>query len=175
MLGGPNGAAGLPKVVHRLDRETSGVIVMALDAEAHRQLSRQFEQRTVHKRYIAVVHGVVEADSGAIELPMRKDRTPGAGPRHMIDHEQGRAARTLWRVLERYHDRTRLELEPITGRSHQLRLHLKSIGHPILGDDLYAAPPVVAMSGRLLLHAESLSFTHPASGRAMTVDAPCPF
>ncbi|MHC4448156.1 MAG: RluA family pseudouridine synthase [Planctomycetota bacterium] len=175
MLGGPNGAAGLPKVVHRLDRETSGVIVMALDAEAHRQLSRQFEQRTVHKRYIAVVHGVAEADSGAIELPMRKDRTPGAGPRHMIDHEQGRAARTLWRVLERYHDRTRLELEPITGRSHQLRLHLKSIGHPILGDDLYAPPPVVAISGRLLLHAESLSFTHPATGRAMTVDAPCPF
>ena len=148
---------------------------MALEAEAHRRLSRQFEQRTVHKRYIAVVHGVVEADTGAIDLPIRKDRAPGAGPRHMIDHEQGRAARTLWRVLERRGDRTRLELEPITGRSHQLRLHLRSIGHPIVGDDLYAPPPVAGMANRLLLHAESLSFNHPATGRAMTIDARCPF
>lgn len=170
-------AAGFPgaRIVHRLDRDTSGVIVMALDAEAHRELSRQFQDREVEKRYIAVVHGVVEADEGEIDLPLRKDLDAAPVPRHIVDHEHGRRALTRFAVLERGADRTRLRLRPITGRSHQLRVHLKEIGHPILGDDLYAPAGVVAMADRLLLHAESLWLVHPGTGAPMTFTAECGF
>jgi tRNA pseudouridine32 synthase/23S rRNA pseudouridine746 synthase len=164
------------RIVHRLDRETSGIIAMALDADTHRDLSRQFEQREVDKRYVAVVAGLVERDEGEIELPLRKDLDPPTpGPRHIVDHEQGRPALTHYRVVARDGDRTRLELRPLTGRSHQLRVHLEAIGHPILGDDLYAPPDVVAASDRLLLHAQTLALTHPATGQRMTFEAPCPF
>ncbi|MHC5023275.1 MAG: RluA family pseudouridine synthase [Planctomycetota bacterium] len=161
------------RIVHRLDRDTSGVIVMAFDAEAHRELSRQFHDREVAKTYVAVVDGVVEADCGEIDRPLRKDLD--RPPRQVIDPVRGRHAMTRWRVLERGRDRTRLLLEPVTGRSHQLRLHLQSIGHAILGDDLYAPPAVVAMSDRLLLHARSLSIVHPSNGAPMTFESPCPF
>ena len=164
------------RIVHRLDRETSGVMVMALDADTHRNLSRQFERREVVKRYVAVVAGLVERDEGEIDLPLRKDLDPPTpGPRHIVDHQQGRPALTHYRVLARDDDRTRLELSPRTGRSHQLRVHLEAIGHPILGDDLYAAPGVVAMADRLLLHAQTLSLTHPTTGEQMTFESPCPF
>ena len=163
------------RIVHRLDRDTSGVIVMALDAEAHRELSRQFHDREVRKIYIAIVHGVVEQNEGEIDLPMCKDMDPGNAPRQIIDHEQGRPAVTEYRVLERDADRTRLELRPITGRSHQLRLHLQSIGHPILGDNLYAPRDVQAMADRLRLHAQSLWLVHPGTAEPMTFEAPCPF
>ena len=164
------------RIVHRLDRDTSGVIVMALDADAHRELSRQFEQREVTKRYVAVAAGRVDSDKSEIDLPLRKDLDPPtSGPRHIVDHRLGRPARTSYRVLERHADRTRLELRPLTGRSHQLRVHLSAIDHAILGDDLYAPPEVVAMSNRLLLHAESLSIVHPSSGDPMTFHSPCPF
>lgn len=161
------------RIVHRLDRDTSGVIVMAFDAEAHRELSRQFHDREVEKRYIAVVDGQTASDEGEIDLPMRKDMENP--PRHLIDHEQGRPALTRWRVIERMADHTRLELRPVTGRSHQLRLHLLSMGHPILGDDLYAPPPVLARSSRLLLHALSLAIVHPGNAAPMTFTAECPF
>jgi tRNA pseudouridine32 synthase/23S rRNA pseudouridine746 synthase len=165
-----------PRIVHRLDRETSGVIVMALDTEAHRDLSRQFERRETAKRYVAVVAGLVAQDAGDIDLPMRKDMDPSApGPHHIIDHVHGRPALTRYRVLARDGDRTRLELRPVTGRSHQLRVHLSAVGHPILGDDLYAPPDAIAMADRLLLHAETLSITHPATGKRMTFTSPCPF
>lgn len=163
------------RIVHRLDRDTSGVIIMALDSEAHRELSRQFQDREVQKTYIAIVNGQVELDQGEINLPMRKDMEVGSKPLQIIDHEQGRSAVTKYRVVERLEDRTRLELTPITGRSHQIRLHLKTIGHPILGDDLYAPQEVQAMAERLLLHAEKLWVVHPGTAEPMTFEVPCPF
>jgi len=164
------------RIVHRLDRETSGVIVMALDAESHRALSRQFEQRLVDKCYIAVVAGVVKADDGEIDLPLRKDLDPPRpGPRHIVDHVHGRPALTRYHVLRRDPDRTRVEARPQTGRSHQLRVHLDAVGHAILGDDLYAPPEVVAMADRLLLHAQAISITHPRTGERLDFKSPCPF
>jgi tRNA pseudouridine32 synthase/23S rRNA pseudouridine746 synthase len=164
---------GGARIVHRLDRETSGVIVMPLDADSHRALGRQFETRQVEKRYVAVVHGHVEGDSGSIDLPLRKDMD--RPPRHMVDCDLGRPALTHYRVLSRDGDRSRLELRPTTGRSHQLRVHLSAIGHPILGDDLYAPPEVASRATRLLLHAESLTIAHPQNGERLTFTCPCPF
>ena len=161
------------RIVHRLDRDTSGVIVMARDAEAHRALSIQFQDRIVDKTYVGVVAGAVDGDDGEIDRPIRKDHDDP--PRQIVDHVLGRASITRWRVLERGDDRTRLELRPITGRSHQLRLHLASIGHPILGDDLYAPPASRDAADRLLLHATSLSIVHPTTAAPMTFGAPCPF
>jgi len=174
-------AAAYPgaRIMHRLDRDTSGVIIMARDAEAHRELSRQFHDREVSKTYIAIVAGVMSGDSGVIDLPMRKDMDPANAPRQVIDHAEGRPAITHWWVQRRETidgiDRTRVLLKPVTGRSHQLRLHLKSIGHPILGDDLYAPSAVLAMADRLMLHAQSLTLVHPQTASLMTFEAPCPF
>ena len=174
-------AAAYPgaRIVHRLDRDTSGVIIMARDAESHRELSRQFHDREVSKTYIAIVAGVMSGDSGVIDLPMRKDMDPANAPRQVIDHAEGRPAITHWWVQRRETidgiDRTRVQLKPVTGRSHQLRLHLKSIGHPILGDDLYAPSAVLAMADRLMLHAQSLTLVHPQTASLMTFEAPCPF
>lgn len=159
-------------VVHRLDRDTSGLIVMALDIDAQRNLNRQFAERAVQKRYVAVVYGRPE-EEGTIELPMRKDFEHP--PRHMIDNVLGRPARTRWRVIERHADRTRLSVVPVTGRSHQIRVHLATLGHPILGDNLYAHPTALALAPRLLLHAEQLSLAHPTDGRSLTWTAACPF
>lgn len=168
-------AAAYPgaRIVHRLDRDTSGVMVMARDAEAHRHLSIQFQDRRVRKAYLAVVSGRLEDDTGIVDLPIRKDLDDP--PRHIVDRERGRPSKTEWRVLERLDGRTRVELLPLTGRSHQLRLHMKAVDHPILGDDLYAPPDVLAMADRLLLHAASLSFAHPETAAWMTFEAECPF
>ena len=163
------------RILHRLDRDTSGVIVLAFDAEAHRELSRQFHDREVTKKYIAIVDGVVTDAAGRIDLPMRKDMDPRNAPRQVIDHAEGRSAITDWWVLECYADRTRLLLQPLTGRSHQLRLHLKMLGHPILGDDLYAPARVLAMADRLMLHAWTLELVHPSTAAPMRFEAPCPF
>jgi tRNA pseudouridine32 synthase/23S rRNA pseudouridine746 synthase len=163
------------RIVHRLDRDTSGVIIMARDAEAHRELSRQFHDREVSKTYIAIVAGVMQEDSGVIDLPMRKDMDPANAPRQVIDHAEGRAAITHWWAQQRMGDRTRVLLKPITGRSHQLRLHLRCLGHPILGDDLYAPANVHAMAERLMLHAQSLTIVHPEKARLVTFEAPAPF
>lgn len=161
------------RIVHRLDRDTSGVMILARDAEAHRALSIQFQDRLVEKRYIAVAAGRFAEDEGVIDLPIRKDLDDP--PRQRIDLAHGRPSTTRWRVLERERDRTRLELTPETGRSHQLRLHLRTIGHPILGDDLYAPPHLRALADRLQLHALMLRIVHPSTGRPMTFEAPCPF
>jgi tRNA pseudouridine32 synthase/23S rRNA pseudouridine746 synthase len=171
------------RIVHRLDRDTSGVILMAFDAEAHRELSRQFHDREIGKTYIAIVAGILKDDSGVINLPMRKDMDPANAPRQVIDHAEGRPAITQWWVQQRLSDEkyksiggaTRLLLKPITGRSHQLRLHLKHIGHPILGDDLYAPADVLALADRLMLHAQSLTIVHPETASLMTFEAPAPF
>jgi len=166
-------------IVHRLDRETSGVIVLALNPDTHRALGMQFERRQTEKTYIAVAAGAYEHDEGEIDLPMRPDIDNR--PRSIIDPVQGRAALTRWRVLERSPTfdgsppTTRLELSPHTGRTHQLRLHLSAIGRPILGDSLYAPPEVRAMSPRLMLHAQTLIVTDPGSGERLRLHAPCPF
>lgn len=153
-------------VVHRLDRDTSGLIVMALTADAQRELSRQFAAREVDKVYRAVVFGSPSDDAGLVDLPLRKDFD--RPPRHMVDPVQGRPAQTRWRVVERFADRTLVEAEPVTGRSHQIRIHLAALDHPILGDPLYAHDAALRMADRLLLHSERLTLTHPRTGERMT-------
>jgi len=165
-------------VVHRLDRDTSGLMLMALDAAAQRDLSRQFEQRHVKKHYRCIVRGVPERSSGLVDLPIARD--PARPPRYQIDHETGRPSQTHWRVLERLGDRARLDVEPITGRSHQIRLHLATLGHPILGDPLYGdgetpADCETSLAPRLLLHATLLAVTHPADGQRVEWRSVCPF
>jgi len=157
--------------VHRLDQVTSGLMLYARGRTAQAALSTQFEQRRVGKRYEAVVEGMVEDDAGEIALPLICD-WPNR-PKQKVDHEHGKPALTRWRVLARdaVAGRTRVELEPITGRSHQLRLHMASLGHPIAGDVLYGATP----AARVHLHACRLAFVHPATGAAMTFASPCPF
>lgn len=159
--------------VHRLDMDTSGIMVMALNKEAHRHISKQFENKTLKKSYICLVAGVVGMDAGKIDLPLRCD-WPNR-PLQMVDHDLGKKALTHWRVLERLDEVSRLELIPVTGRSHQLRVHCLSMGHPILGDRFYAPPEVIAKSKRLCLHAEMLELDLPASGMRKMFKAPCPF
>ncbi len=151
------------KIVHRLDMDTSGLMVLALNADVHRALSRQFQERETSKTYQAISAGLPSAEQGSINLPMRCDWD--RRPLQMIDFKQGKSAQTHWKTLQQSNDQFLVELTPITGRSHQLRLHMKSLGHPILGDNLYADPITLKMSSRLLLHATSLSFTHPVSGQ----------
>ena len=162
-------------VVHRLDMSTSGLMLLARGAAVQRQLSIAFAQRAVHKRYLAVVRGQVAADAGEIALPLMADWPKR--PMHKVDHAHGKPSLTRYRVLARdaAAGTTRLELEPVTGRTHQLRVHLLAIGHPIVGDALYAPAPVCALSGRLLLHASALGFTHPQSGAPMTFESSAPF
>lgn len=163
-------------IVHRLDMGTSGVLVFGRGAGPQRTLSIAFAERRVDKRYIAVIAGSPAADEGTVELPLICD-WPNR-PRQMVDHDRGKPSTTRWRVLERAADgrTTRVELIPLTGRSHQLRVHMQSIGHPIVGDELYAPPQVQAMAPRLLLHAECLTLPHPADeGRTVILHAPCPF
>jgi tRNA pseudouridine32 synthase/23S rRNA pseudouridine746 synthase len=162
-------------VVHRLDMATSGLFLMARGAEMQRRLNRVFEQREVAKRYEAVVTGHVAADAGTIQAPIGADWPDR--PRQKVDAEHGRPSVTHWQVLARDAEagRTRLALEPVTGRTHQLRVHLQSIGHPILGDSLYASPAVEALAPRLLLHATRLQLAHPATGESLVLASPAPF
>jgi tRNA pseudouridine32 synthase/23S rRNA pseudouridine746 synthase len=158
--------------VHRLDMATSGLMVFARGAEAHRTLSKSFAERQISKRYIAVVAGRLEGQ-GEVDLPLITD-WPNR-PRQKIDHEIGKPSLTRWRALAHDGATTRVELEPVTGRSHQLRVHMMAIGHPILGDVFYASADIEALSPRLLLHAERLSLPHPVSGEAMDFRSPAPF
>jgi tRNA pseudouridine32 synthase/23S rRNA pseudouridine746 synthase len=165
-------------IVHRLDMATSGLMVMARGAAAQRALSQSFAAREVNKRYIAVVAGRLQAPQqewGTIDLPIIVD-WPNR-PLRIIDPLNGKPSLTRWRVLG--HDEsgstTRVELEPVTGRSHQLRVHLRELGHPILGDALYAPPGVQDLAMRLLLHAWSLRFMHPVTGEALAFERPAPF
>ena len=162
-------------VVHRLDMSTSGLMLFARCALAQRNLSIAFAAREVNKRYVAVADGLVEQDSGEIDLPLMAD-WPNR-PKQKWDREQGKPSLTRYRVLVRDEAArtTRLELEPVTGRAHQLRLHLLSLGHPILGDALYAPPQVQARASRLLLHASALRFAHPVSGAPMAFESAAPF
>jgi tRNA pseudouridine32 synthase/23S rRNA pseudouridine746 synthase len=173
-------------VVHRLDMATSGLWLMARGADMQRRMSDAFAQREVGKRYVAVVAGLLETPAASadgwslIDLPLAAD-WPNR-PRRIVDHEKGKPSQTRWQVVESLPPppgeragTTRLELEPLTGRSHQLRVHLQAMGHPILGDTLYAPTDVQAQSPRLLLHATQLRFTHPATGEALAFSSACPF
>lgn len=159
-------------VVHRLDMATSGVMVMALTKAAQRELNRQFQQRLTAKRYIALVQGQPQANIGSIELPLICD-WPNR-PKQKVCFEHGKPSLTHFRVLQRYSEYSRLELEPVTGRSHQLRVHMQAIGHPILGDKFYATTNTPT-APRLQLHAAELMLWHPVSGAPLQFAAVCPF
>jgi len=152
-------------LVHRLDRDTTGLMVFACTREAQRHLGRQFERRLVRKEYQAIVHGEVREANGVIDAPMKKDWTRNDPPVYVIDHERGKSAITRWRREWVHAGFSGVRLFPETGRSHQLRVHLLSIGHPIAGDPIYAPP---GSPPGLRLHAANLSFLHPASGEAMS-------
>ena len=168
-------------VVHRLDMGTSGLMLMARSPDTQRALSQAFAQRLVHKRYAAIVSGAMAAPVdaidgwGQIDLPILVDWA--RRPLRKIDAENGKPSLTRWRITEpcQAGNTTRLLLEPVTGRSHQLRVHLRALGHPIVGDLLYAPPPVAAAADRLLLHACSLAFAHPLSGQWMSFESPALF
>lgn len=160
-------------LVHRLDLDTSGVMVFALTRHAQRVLGAQFEGRQTKKVYRARLWGHLDPKEGRVDLPLIVD-WPNR-PRQHVNHETGKPAQTDWRVLGHDPDgTTRVRLYPLTGRSHQLRVHMQSLGHPILGDPLYAEGLARAFP-RLMLHAESLRLRHPDSGKGMTFSAPCPF
>lgn len=165
-------------VVHRLDLATSGVIVIAKTRDANRKLSRQFQERRVEKLYEAVVEGVPADGQGLIDLPLICD-WPNR-PRQIVDHSQGKPSQTAWQALEpaQVGGRvgTRVRLRPLTGRSHQLRVHLAEIGHPIFGDRFYASPDGADAAERLLLHARDLQLVHPEDdNRILRFQAPYPF
>ncbi len=167
-------------IVHRLDMATSGLMLMARGISMQRALSQLFERREVHKRYLAVVEGHPEQAPGPdgwglIDLPIVVDWP--RRPLRIIDAERGKPSQTRWRTVafSEATNSTRIELEPVTGRSHQLRVHLQALGHPILGDALYAPEAVAAKATRLLLHASVLRFEHPASGALLAFENPPDF
>lgn len=153
-------------IVHRLDMETSGLMVLALREDSHRALSKQFEKRQVQKTYIARVAGQMSAKTGEIDLPLMKDWPKR--PLQKVDAENGKPSLTHWRCLELEQHASRLQLTPLTGRTHQLRVHLNAIGHPILGDLLYGTAQSRAGADRLQLHASTLSFDHPETGEHLS-------
>lgn len=161
------------RIVHRLDMDTSGVMVLALNAAAHRHLGLQFERRKTQKTYMARVWGQLAEDEGEVDLPLICD-WPNR-PKQMVCHERGKPALTRWQVLARNDKATRVRLFPLTGRSHQLRVHMLALGHPILGDRFYAEGGALKASARLALHAEELTLHHPQDGRLVTFRAECPF
>lgn len=166
-------AATGPLIVHRLDMDTSGLIVLGLDPDAQRDLSGQFERREVDKAYTALVEGIVRGNSGSIGVPMRTDIDNR--PYQIIDHVHGKPALTHWSMLSIETDRTRLRMVPHTGRTHQLRLHAAHIGHPIIGDVLYGPITDRATAGRLMLHASELAFREPGTNRPVRFESRPPF
>ena len=159
-------------LVHRLDCDTSGVMIFARTKQAQGFLGQEFEKRRAKKTYVARVMGEMAEDSGHVDLPLGAD-WPNR-PRQMVSHEHGRPAQTDWQVIGRAPGETRVRLSPLTGRSHQLRVHMLALGHPILGDPIYATGAARAYP-RLMLHAETLGLHHPRSGDWVEFTAPCPF
>lgn len=161
------------RVVHRLDYATSGLMVLALTLEAQRDISRSFQERKTDKLYQAIISGKPSEKQGSVDLPLICDWENR--PLQIVDHEHGKNALTHWKVTGEDSKGTRVELTPITGRSHQLRVHMQAMGHPIIGDRFYADEDSKALSDRLLLHAERLSFPHPETGKVVEFTVPCPF
>lgn len=159
-------------LVHRLDRDTSGVMIFALTPHAQRHLGLQFEKRQTKKTYVARVAGQVADKTGTVDLPLIVD-WPNR-PKQMVCHETGKQAITDWRVMRSTADETRLRLMPKTGRSHQLRVHMRALGHPILGDPFYATDAARDYP-RLMLHSETFQFRHPDGGQGTRITAKAPF
>lgn len=164
-------------IVHRLDAATSGLVLFARSLEMLRRMSLAFEQRTVGKEYVAIVEGHVAQNEGEIDLPLCEDAANR--PRQIVDPVHGRRALTRYRVLARLGEGveacTRVALKPVTGRAHQLRVHLLALGHPILGDPLYAPPASVARFARMHLHATRIAFIHPRTRVPLQFESPVPF
>ncbi len=165
-------------IVHRLDMDTSGLLLLARGKDMQRQFSDLFLHRQIDKRYVAVVHGLMPHDEGLVDLPLITD-WPNR-PRQKVDHEIGKPSQTRYVVVQRDEQAqtTRVELEPITGRSHQLRVHMLALGHPIVGDPLYAQGlpgPNAGRVSRLMLHAARLNLQHPVTGASMNIDCSVPF
>lgn len=158
-------------LVHRIDKEVSGILVIAKDTESLRFLAKQFEKRTIDRRYQALVKGVIKNDFGLIDLPIGRSRTDRK--KMQVRRDNAREARTKYKVLKRYKDITHLEIKLMTGRTHQIRVHLSYLGHPILGDTKYGGGSEL-IKGRIALHAASLSFTHPVTGEKMTFKSSLP-
>ncbi|SHI49151.1 tRNA pseudouridine32 synthase / 23S rRNA pseudouridine746 synthase [Malonomonas rubra DSM 5091] len=162
-------------IVHRLDMSTSGLLVLARNRQSHRLLNKQFSERKVKKTYLAVVSGKLQSIRGSVNFPLICD-WPNR-PKQIVDQNQGKPALTHYQVLDydESSDTSRIELTPITGRTHQLRVHMQALGHPILGDDLYADEKTYHQADRLLLHACRLEFSHPQTGEALNFWLPPPF
>ena len=162
-------------IVHRLDFGTSGLLVVALNKQINAHISLQFQQRTVNKSYTAMLYGHLAEDSGSIELPIAKDKLNF--PLQKICYETGKPAVTHYQVIERLQQpfATRVLFKPVSGRTHQLRIHSREIGHAILGCDLYASDEAFFMAQRLMLHASHIDFDHPVSGERIFGNSPCPF
>ena len=160
-------------VVHRLDMATSGIMLMPLQKQTHRVLSSYFQQRLIKKRYLARVYGIPKTESGEVNLPLIVDWENK--PKQKVDFEHGKKSQTFWRVLGTKENESLIELKPITGRSHQLRVHMLSMDHPILGDRLYAHSDALAMADRLQLHANEICFEHPDTGKPMHFVSQCEF
>ena len=161
------------QAVHRLDLDTSGLMVVPKRRESLSELGRQFQRRQIEKEYTAIVWGEMEDDGGAIELPIATD-WPNR-PKQMICEERGKHALTRFEVLNRGDNRSLVKLMPVTGRSHQLRIHMQSLGHPIIGCDMYAHPEALEASDRLLLHATRLKLCAPSTGNWLSAFSPIPF
>ncbi|WP_445362027.1 pseudouridine synthase [Microbulbifer sp. EKSA005] len=159
-------------IVHRLDMDTSGLVVMARNPEVHRKLSHFFQNREVEKKYFARVWGVPGNAIGEVNLPLICD-WPNR-PRQKVDFAEGKPSLTRWEKVSSSENSSLIRLMPVTGRSHQLRVHMQAIGHPILGDPFYAHPDALKGASRLLLHASELKFSHPVSGEALHFNSELP-
>ncbi|WP_373236855.1 pseudouridine synthase [Cohaesibacter celericrescens] len=164
---------GDSRIVHRLDMDTSGLMVLARDHFSHKGLGRQFEKRKIEKSYVARVWGVMAQDEGSVDLPLICDWP--SRPKQKVCFERGKSAQTHWQVLDRDERSTLVRLTPHTGRSHQLRVHMLSLGHVIMGDRFYATGDALQSSDRLLLHAERLRLIHPVNSDWIEFESPCPF
>lgn len=160
-------------IVHRLDMATSGLMIMAMNKTSHRHISKQFETRSVKKTYYARVFGHLKNPKGRVDLPLICD-WPNR-PKQMVSHERGKSACTFYEVASQNATSSLVKLNPITGRSHQLRVHMLSLGHPILGDKLYAHEEAKTLSERLCLHAHKIMFTHPSNQQDLFFESPYPF
>ncbi len=162
-------------LVHRLDLGTSGIMIVALNKAINAAIGNQFQDRTVTKSYIAVLYGYLKEDTGSMDFPIAK----GEFPLQKVCYETGKKALTDYRVIERNEEEgkltTRVEFKPVTGRTHQLRVHSEAFGHPILGCDLYASDEAFFMAKRLMLHATTIEFDHPITGERIYGVSPCPF
>ena len=162
-------------MLHRLDFGTSGILLVALNKGINAELTRQFQTRTVHKTYTALLHGHLLEDEDKINIPLAKD--VDNFPLQKICYTSGKSSETHYQVIERMQDpyASRVIFTPLTGRTHQLRVHSQAIGHPILGCDLYATDEAFSLAQRLMLHATTLEFEHPVSGQRIKAECPCPF